>query len=156
MSARAASTGALLASGSIVMLFSALASAMVIRRGLGGDWTALAVPGVLWVNTAVLGASGVAVEMRRWGWAAALGAAFLAGQAWAWQTLGLGLASGPATAFFFVLTGVHGAHVAGGVAALGWNAVRVTAGSAAAVRIYWHTLGGLWMVVLCLLLWAKS
>lgn len=154
--ARLATTGAWLASGSMLTLFSALASALVIRRGIGGDWAALALPGVVWLNTAVLAASGVAVEMRRWGAAAFLGAAFLAGQAWAWQTLGAGLASGPAAAFFFVLTGVHGAHVAGGVAALGWNAWRATAGSAVAVRIYWHTLGALWMVVLCLLLWAKS
>jgi cytochrome c oxidase subunit 3 len=146
----------MLASGSMLTLFSALASAMVIRRGLGGDWTAVAVPDVVWLNTAMLAASAAAVEMRRWGWAAAMGAAFLAGQAWAWQTLGLGLAGGPAAAFFFVLTGVHGAHVAGGVVGLFWNNWRATAGSAAAVRIYWHTLGALWMVVLCLLLWAKS
>jgi cytochrome c oxidase subunit III len=155
-SARLATTGAWLASGSILTLFSALASALVIRRGIGGDWTALALPGVLWLNTALLAASGVVAELRHWGWAAALGAAFLAGQAWAWQTLGHGLASGPAAAFFFLLTGVHGAHVAGGVAALIWNNWRATPGSAAAVRIYWHTLGAIWMVVLCLLLWAKS
>lgn len=153
---RVASTGAWLASGAMITLFSALASALVIRRGIGGDWVALTLPGVLWANTALLAASSIAVEGRRWGAAALLGAAFLAGQAWAWQSIGLALASGPAAAFFYVLTGVHGAHVAGGALALGWNAWRATPGSAAAARIYWHTLSGLWMVVLCLLLWARS
>lgn len=153
---RAATTGAWLASGAMLTLFSALASALVIRRGIGGDWVDLPLPAIVWLNTALLAASGAAVEIRRWGAAAALGTAFLAGQSWAWQSLGLGVASGPSAAFFYVLTGVHGAHVAGGVAALTWNSWRATPGSAAAVRIYWHTLGALWMVVLCLLLWAKS
>lgn len=156
LSTRVATTGALLASGSMVTLFSALASALVIRRGIGGDWTDLALPGVVWLNTAVLAASGGAVELRRWRWAALLGMGFLAGQLWAWRMLGTGLSEGPAAAFFYVLTGVHGVHVAGGIAGLIWNAWRGTPGSAAAVRIYWHTLGALWMVVLCLLLWAKS
>jgi len=154
--ARVAATGAWLASGAMITLFSALASALVIRRGIGGDWASLALPPILWLNTALLASSGAAVEVRRWGAAALLGAAFLAGQAWAWQSLGLALSSGPAAAFFYVLTGVHAAHVAGGVAALAWNSWRATPGSTAAARIYWHTLGGLWMVVLCLLLWARS
>lgn len=154
--ARVAATGAILGSGAMVTLFSALASALVIRRGLGGDWAAVALPDVVWLNTAVLAASGLAVERRRWGTAALLGAVFLAGQALAWRSFGATLASGPAAAFFYVLTGVHGVHVLGGVAALLANWRRTTPGSLAAVRIYWHTLGGLWMVVLCLLLWARS
>jgi cytochrome c oxidase subunit III len=148
--ARVAATGAWLASGAMITLFSALASALVIRRGIGGDWASLALPPILWLNTALLASSSAAVEVRRWGAAALLGAA------WAWQSLGLALSSGPAAAFFYVLTGVHAAHVAGGVAALAWNSWRATPGSTAAARIYWHTLGGLWMVVLCLLLWARS
>ncbi len=151
---RVASTGAWLATGAMITLFSAFSSALVIRRGIGGDWVPLALPAILWVNTALLAASSAAVEMRRWGPAALLGSAFLAGQAWAWQSLGLSLASGPAAAFFYVLTGVHGVHVAGGVAALAWNAWRATPGSAAAARIYLHALGGLWMGMLCRLLWA--
>ncbi|MCC6294389.1 MAG: hypothetical protein IT164_17190 [Bryobacterales bacterium] len=154
--ARVAATGAMLASGAMVTLFSALASALVIRRGLGGDWTAVALPDVVWLNTAVLAASGVAVEKRRWGAAALLGTVFLAGQATAWRSFTADLASGPAAAFFYVLTGVHGVHVLGGVAALLVNWKRAAPGSVAAMRIYWHTLGGLWMVVLCLLLWARG
>lgn len=153
--ARVAATGAMLASGAMVTLFSALASALVIRRGLGGDWTAVDLPDVVWLNTAVLAASGVAVEKRRWGAAALLGAAFLAGQALAWRSFGAVLASGPAAAFFYVLTGVHGVHVLGGVVALLVHWKRTAPGPVAAMRIYWHTLGGLWMVVLCLLLWAR-
>ncbi|MBN8729379.1 MAG: hypothetical protein J0L64_02475, partial [Acidobacteria bacterium] len=64
---RVASTGAWLATGAMITLFSALTSALVIRRGIGGDWVSLALPPILWLNTALLAAASAAVELRRWG-----------------------------------------------------------------------------------------
>ena len=79
------------------MVFAALSSAMVVRRGLSEDWASMAKPVILWLNTAVLLASSLALELARRALkagdrsgsirggraATALGALlFLGGQAW--------------------------------------------------------------------------
>src|SRR5215471_6461235 len=77
----------------VTMLFAAFTSAYIVRRS-GTDWRQLALPSILWLNTAVLGASSVAVEVAqqqggrgRWRTSATamlvafvLGVGFLAGQ----------------------------------------------------------------------------
>ena len=93
-----------------------------------------------------------------------LGALFLAGQWMAWRQLSAqGFAfnrySTPASYFFYVITGLHAAHLVFGVAALalcltvlGWLkrvefrqiAVDVTAW-------YWHTMGLAWLLLLAVL-----
>ena len=110
--------------GTITMLFAAFTSAYIVRSA-GGDWTPLDVPPLLWLNTLVLLASSVTMEVarrrfqafrpiafRKWLLATAiLGALFLAGQVVAWQQLaaqGIYLSSHPHSSFFYVLTGVHG------------------------------------------------
>jgi cytochrome c oxidase subunit 3 len=148
---RVAVTGAWLFTGAVAMLFSALVSALVIRRGFGGDWGAgFPLPTALWLSTALLAASSLSAGTGRWRLASASSLAFLASQWAAWNQFGAPLSSGPAAAFFYVLTGLHALHVAGGVAVL------LTRASRAAVRVYWHALTVLWMVILCLLLWGKS
>src|SRR5438552_866235 len=86
---------------SSTMIFAAFTSAMVVRRGLSGDWVSIHKPPVLWVNTAILLASSAALEMARralrtrarerfngwWTAGTALGLLFLGGQALAWQQL---------------------------------------------------------------------
>src|SRR5215813_8093079 len=81
------------------MVFAAFTSAMVVRRGLSGDWIGIHKPPVLWVNTGILLASSVALELARrslrthhrerfnawWTAGTALGLLFLGGQALAWQ-----------------------------------------------------------------------
>src|SRR4051794_13804815 len=47
------------------MLFAAFTSAMVVRRGMSDDWVPIHKPAVLWVNTGVLLASSVALELAR-------------------------------------------------------------------------------------------
>jgi cytochrome c oxidase subunit 3 len=142
------------------------------------DWRPVAEPSILWVNTVLLllGSLGMQVarraidrgQMRR----ASIGmlaggafaVAFLAGQLVAWRELqaaGYYAAANPANAFFYVLTGLHGLHLLGGLFVLGHTGARMSRPgvSADAVRlsielctVYWHYLFIVWLVLFGLLL----
>jgi cytochrome c oxidase subunit 3 len=155
----------------VVMLFTAFTAALIVRR-TGSDWAPIVLPPILWANTAALILSSIAVERATraaagyavlWLRAAVLlGVLFLAGQIGAWRALaadGLGLASNPHAAFFYMLTAVHGTHVVGGLAALGWTLRRARNGAyrddrtgLAHAAFYWHLVGGVWCWLLALLL----
>lgn len=170
--ARTYKTGMWLALGAIVMFFAAFTSALVVRRGLSDDWVAIALPRVLWLNTAVLLASSLTLELSRRShheaqflrWlniTAALGLLFLGGQLLAWRELasrGVYLATNPSSSFFYLLTAAHGVHLLGGIIALAYLVLR--ARRMAAVRraatvdvtaLYWHFMDGLWIYILLLL-----
>jgi cytochrome c oxidase subunit 3 len=169
-------TGICLALASIVMFFAALASAYLVRQGISTDWVPIKLPAILWGNTVVLLASSATLERARrllaegrpggfrrwWGLTTVLGLLFLAGQFVAWTELraaGVYLATNPSSSFFYVLTGAHGLHLLGGVAALLYLARRDEsrehrAGlqtAAAAASVYWHFLGAVWICVFLLL-----
>lgn len=91
-----------------------------------------------------------------------LGLAFLAGQWTAWQILrshGFHMSTRVPSPFFYILTGAHALHLAGGLIVLGY------AGTASALRRslehraivteiagwYWHFMGILWLYILALL-----
>jgi cytochrome c oxidase subunit 3 len=89
-----------------------------------------------------------------------LGLMFLAGQAMAWRELaasGFYISATPSSSFVFLLTGMHGVHLLGGVIAL------LIAGTASLLRRstqsiwldvtgwYWHFMALLWVSILCLL-----
>ena len=160
----------------VTVLFSLFVVAYLDRMVLG-DWRSLPDPSVLWLNTAVLVLSSVAlqwartsarrgqIEGMRIGLFAggALALAFLIGQLWAWQQLvGLGYfaASNPANAFFYLVTAVHGVHMLGGLVALGRTVVKVTGefelsqvrSSLELCAVYWHFLLVIWLVLFGLLL----
>jgi cytochrome c oxidase subunit 3 len=158
----------------ILMLFLAFISAYVVRQGLGTDWLALDLPGLVWVNTVVLLASSVTLEIGRRAavrgegsdrWLRAtlgLGIVFVLGQLVAWLELearGIGMGTSASSAFFYLLTGAHALHVAGGILGLGaaafWperafrNLNRAVAVKVAS--IYWHFMALIWLGVLALL-----
>ena len=161
--------------GAILMFFMALTSSYIVRKGLGGDWQALRLPSILWLNTLVLLASSGTIEFARrhlsagepaafrrwWGITTALGGLFLLGQLQAWRQLvaaGVYLASNPSSSFFYLLTAAHGVHLLGGIAALlyvafrAWRRSRITQSTAAEVTsIYWHFMDGLWVFLFLLL-----
>ncbi|MEL0136791.1 MAG: DUF6463 family protein, partial [Halieaceae bacterium] len=94
--------------------------------------------------------------------AAVLTVLFLAGQLAAWQQLigmVLGDFSNPSVGFFFMITGIHGLHMAGGMIALSRAIHRAfDGGSADSIEhsvsncaLYWHYLLGVWLVVFGLL-----
>src|SRR5947209_12862335 len=64
-SRRASMTGLLVLLAASVMLFAAFTSAFFVRRGLSNDWRPTPMPRILWLNTAVLVASSVALEQAR-------------------------------------------------------------------------------------------
>jgi cytochrome c oxidase subunit 3 len=160
--------------GTISMLFIGFTSAYQVRRA-SADWRPMAVPPLLWWNTAALLASSVALEgarrrLRRWAaaeavpWVAAtglLGALFAVGQVMAWRALaarGLYLDSNPHHSFFYVLTGTHLVHLAGGLIWFGVVLARVRRmayvpgeDGLGLFATYWHFLAGLWIYLLLLL-----
>ena len=83
------------------MLFAAFTSALVVRKGGASDWTSIALPRILYFNTAILLASSVALEISKRSLAsgvdgrfknslyatALLGVAFIGGQLIAWREL---------------------------------------------------------------------
>src|SRR3954451_22427174 len=66
-SRRASFTGLYVLLAASSMVFAALTSALVVRRGLGDDWLSMPKPAILWVNTGVLLASSIALELARRG-----------------------------------------------------------------------------------------
>lgn len=158
----------------VTMLFVAFSVSFTARR-TAPDWQPVALPAVLWLNTVVLVASSAVVEWARHGGhsgngkalrlglgvGAALGGAFLLGQVVAWRDLaaaGVFMRTHPHSAFFYLLTGVHGLHLLGGLGALGFarrRVARAPLGSETvlltAVATYWHFLTALWLYVFILL-----
>jgi len=49
----------------VAMLFVAFTSAYILRQGLGEDWRATELPPILWVNTVILLASSLTLELAR-------------------------------------------------------------------------------------------
>ena len=141
------------------------------------DWRPLQEPWLLWPNTVVLILSSIALH-----WAVvkvragdidglrmallaggALAAVFLVGQLIAWRqlfALGYYASSNPANAFFYLITGLHGLHLLGGLVAWGRTMGKLGRGdgiakvgaSAELCAIYWHFLLAVWLIVFCLML----
>jgi len=157
-------------------LFALLISAYHMRM-METDWIRLPLPKVLWLNTAVLVLSSVAMHWTqaaarrgqidgvRTGLIAAgvFAFSFLAGQLWAWQQMdasGYFLTANPAYSFFYLLTAVHGLHLLGGLWVWGRTTVKVLRGvEVAKVRLsvelctlYWHYLLLVWLVLFAVLL----
>ena len=170
-------TGMWLALVAVTMLFVAFTSAYIVRSGLSDDWQPIAIPSVLWANTVLLILSSLTLErtrrvlqlglreaFNRWlSVTAILGVTFLAGQLEAWRQLasqGIYLATNPSSSFFYLLTGAHGVHLLGGMLALLYVTVeawRYRLGPAKrtvleVTAIYWHFMDGLWIYILCLML----
>ena len=143
------------------------------------DWRPVTEPGILWLNTALLVAGSVGMQLassalRRGEFARArvgmlaggvFAVAFLAGQWLAWRQLqaaGYFVAGNPANAFFYVLTGLHGLHLLGGLFVWGRAAARLSrAGGAPGdstrlsvelCTVYWHYLLLVWLLLFGLLL----
>jgi cytochrome c oxidase subunit 3 len=157
-------------------LFALLISAYHMRM-MGEDWTRLAVPRVLWLNTAVLILASIAMQRTRiaarWGQldrvksgliaAGVLTFSFLAGQLWAWQQMdaaGYFLTANPAYSFFYLLTALHGLHLLGGLWVWGRTTAKVLRGvevgkvrlSVELCTVYWHYLLLVWLVLFAVLL----
>lgn len=96
-----------------------------------------------------------------------LGVMFLAGQLLLWRQLsarGFHLAGGTSSSFIYILTAMHGLHLAGGVLALiSANVAAVMNRPVETRRIvvdisswYWHCMTGLWVYILVLFSFAAQ
>jgi cytochrome c oxidase subunit III len=168
-------------------LFSLLVSAYSMRKGMA-DWQSLPMPTVLWVSTGLLILSSISLQMavtatRRGehdairaglltAGVASLG--FLGAQLLAWSELaasGRFTAADPATAFFYLLTAIHGLHVLGGLVALCRTTIKAFVLSEACTpralgeltlsmklcAVYWHFLLLVWLVLFSFLMrWVED
>lgn len=165
----------------IMMMFTAMVSAYIVLASTD-SWRSIPFPRQLWLSTALIAGSSLTfkrslrflkhgddVAYGRLLWVTlALGLAFLGSQLIAWKQLfawGTQIA-GNSRALFYLLTGLHGVHVFGGIAALGYlllrkqlrpgqgEAVLRRLTAASVVGLYWHFMGALWVCLfLLLLLW---
>src|SRR5690242_12357478 len=62
---RAYHTGMWMGIAAIVMVFAAFTSALVVRRGLSTDWVPTRIPHILYLNTLMLVASSLTLELSR-------------------------------------------------------------------------------------------
>ena len=162
--------------GVVTAIFGLLTAAYFIRMTYA-DWQSLPIPALLWLNTAILILSSVALQWARtsaghqqadrvrWGLLAggALAFAFLVGQFLVWQQLGsLGyfVDTNPSNSFFYLITGLHGLHLLGGLVAWLRASLRLWRGadtdkirmSVELCAVYWHFLLLVWLVMFGLLL----
>ncbi len=172
---RRARLGTIIALVAVVMIFVALTSAYVVRRGLPvmddrsgnyvRDWMEVNLPLV-----PVESIPGVSIGTERnFPWlplTALLGLGFLFGQWAAWRELqdrGFALATSASSSFVYLLTATHGVHLAGGVLALLYAAITsLTRKPVEARRIvvdvtvwYWHFMALLWIYIFALLEFAR-
>lgn len=183
-SSPASRTGVWVGLAAITMTFAAFTSAMIVRQGSSYDWQHFTLPSALYFDTAVLLASSVTLELARKRvrafvhgnqaqrssglallWTTfVLGLVFVGGQYSAWLQLrseGLYLATNPSSSFFYLFTGLHAAHILGGLAGMVVVLYRFSkprpslqVSTLSTVTYYWHFMGVLW-VYLLLLMWAR-
>src|SRR5436309_14685736 len=160
----------------VIMLFAGLSSAYIVLRGVP-TWQNIELPYLLWPNTAILLLSSLAIEisrrairrndvqsMKRWlVVGGVLGFGFLAGQLGAWRQLvnaGVYLPSTQQSSFFYILTGLHGLHLLGGIVALGIVLVMALRNHLSAFHYeplklaatYWHVMDAIWIYLFVMLL----
>jgi cytochrome c oxidase subunit 3 len=165
----------------VIMTFSGLITAYIfLATNKTAEWKTFSLPFQVWISTALIFLSTLTIEIARrkfnqnqqleakkWLLATTiLGAAFISSQLLVWirlLRLGIYVESNPYAGLFYILTIVHAVHVLGGIIGLGylvlrsWNKAfdeeeilrRQT--SATVLSWYWHTIDGLWIVLLVLL-----
>lgn len=161
--------------GSIVMVFTGLTSAYVVRRG-AGDWYSIILPQVFWISSAAIIFSSVTMNLALSSFrkdkitagVLFLGTTILLGLVFSWfqfkgweELVGNGIylahAKGKTElisgSFIYLLSGLHLAHLAGGLIALIFTFIRALMGrygqaNVHGIRltaIYWHFLDALWI-----------
>jgi cytochrome c oxidase subunit III len=159
----------------VAVLFMLLVTAYGGRMAYE-DWRPAPQVSLLWANTLVLILSSVALQWAQYSVrrgqmdamrvgllaGGAFTVVFLFGQILAWRQLGTMVyfeVTNPAIAFFYLITGLHGLHLLGGLVAWGRTVAKVWGDfDVAKVRqsvelctVYWHFLLLVWLVLFGLL-----
>jgi cytochrome c oxidase subunit 3 len=162
----------------IGMMFAALTSAYLVRKP-AGNWYEFKLPFQFFISTVLIIASSITIEWAyksfkkknevgyRWGifLSFCLGIGFLCSQIIAWKILtskGITIDLTVSGSFLYALTGIHAAHVLGGIAVLtasliiSWmtkfevSNMRIL--KLDLVRQYWHFVDILWIYLLLFLI----
>lgn len=163
---------------SILMMFVAFTSAYIVRHA-AGNWLEFRIPDVFFVSTGVILLSSISLQgaYRAYLTGAVgryrgllvvtfiLGLAFVLLQYQGWmslQEIGIHLDGNPSGSFLYVISGMHAAHVIGGIAALGVALLHayglkyeLKAGRKLRFELvltYWHFVDFLWVYLLIFLL----
>jgi cytochrome c oxidase subunit 3 len=161
---------------SMIMMFAGLTSGYIVRQA-DGNWLVFELPRIFYFSTAAILLSSISMQ-----WALqsvkkdnipnlrtgliitlGLGLVFAFAQFMAWSRLvemGVFFTGNPAGSFLYVLTGLHLAHLTGGLIALMVLTSRAIqgryhSGNHLGVRLcttYWHFLDGLWVYLFIFLL----
>lgn len=155
--------------GSIVMMFAGLTSAYIVREA-GGHWVYYTLPQVFWWSTAVILLSSVTMhlgvkafkkrQMPRYKAlitsTLVLGTLFLLLQLYGFYILygyNIRIDGNPSESFLFIIAGLHGLHILGGVVALlivflkafRKNIKVYNATGLEIMATYWHFVDVLWI-----------
>lgn len=162
---------------SVCMIFASLTSAYIVRQA-EGNWQIFELPLLFWITSGMILVSSFTMH---WAYMAAkrdnlemvkiamgittlLGVGFLVGQVLAWGELvanNVYFAGGnPSGSFVYVLSGLHGLHIVGGVVLLVITLVatvrfQVHSKSLNLIEMcstYWHFLDALWLYLFVFLL----
>ena len=165
----------------VTATFGSLIFAFLWRSQNSYLWGHLRIPSLLWMTTAILGASSWLLERARGRmragdqahfyrlvqWATALGFLFLLGQGAAWLQVmhsNVVLAQDKHSWFIFLFSGMHAVHILAGLGGLGYLLYRArepvsgpryqmtTRAYTNALAVFWHYLGFVWVVLFVLLL----
>lgn len=153
------------------VVFSLFLISYYIRMELP-DWQPLSEPGQLWFNTGLLVFSSVFFQWARnivvkeetrnlytaFFGAGVLAILFIVGQLVTWENLqadGYYMTSNPANAFYYLMTGLHGLHLLGGLWVWSKSSIRLLSGaepkdiklSVELCTLYWHFLLLVWLVL---------
>jgi cytochrome c oxidase subunit 3 len=160
----------------IFMIFAALSSAYIVRQA-DGNWLLFDLPNLFFITTMVILVSSGTMHWAYLsvkkdnletaklaiGITTVLGIGFLIGQILAWGEMVKGnihLVGNPSGSFVYVISGLHGLHIVGGLVFLLIVLVslfQLKIHSKNLLRIemcatYWHFLGGLWLYLFVFLL----
>ena len=170
--------GLIVACASIVMMFVALTSAYLVRQA-AGNWLEYPIPQIFYGSTIILLASSLTLHLSYRSYVRGkespykryliatllLGILFLICQYLGWIELisnGVMLDGNPAGSFFYVISGLHAAHIIGGITSLiiaighafglkfkvtGERKLRFSL-----VLLYWHFVDFLWLYLLLFLI----
>lgn len=163
-----------MACASMGMLFGAFTSAYIVRQA-AGNWLEFQLPNVFFVSTAVIVLSSVLLHLSFLSFkkgnermykgllvaASLMGFAFLALQYQGWlamEEMGVPLRTNPSGDFIYVISGVHAAHILGGIATLIVALInafalpfKVTAARVLRFDLtvnYWHFVDLLWVYLM--------
>ena len=162
--------------GSILMMFAGLTSAYIVKRNQA-NWVTFNLPMAFWYSTAVIVLSSITVFMASKAFkeramsryrslmaaTLALGVLFIVLQVLGFRALwniGVTLTANVSYSFLYIIVGLHGAHVIGGIVALvvmSLKAFSVKTRSYSIVPVelmstYWHFVDILWIYLLIFLL----